>query len=98
MVERARFCSAFGRPVPTISTRSAPRGGADPLVTLPALEAAAALEEGDALAARVAGGGDAHGVQRPGIHMRLDALERQVPLEHARERRVVEERDRVLAR
>src|SRR4051812_5697206 len=47
-------------------------GRADALVALPALEAAAALEEGNALAGGVARGGHAHRVERAGVEVQLD--------------------------
>src|ERR1041384_3881987 len=118
MVERARFASCPWRPVPTISTRSAPRCSAgdtgaiwriepspkysrctfiagkmkgrrgeerrlelerhrrpDALVSLPALEAASALEERHALPRRIARRGHAGGVERARVDVGLDALE-----------------------
>src|SRR3989304_3533173 len=68
------------------------------LVALPALEPAAALEERDALARGIAGRRDAHRVERARVDVPLDALEREGLLEHFPERRVVEQRNRVVAR
>ena len=71
---------------------------ADALVALPALEAAAALEEGDALPRGVAGGGHAHRVERAGVEVLLDFFGGDVLFQQVAQGRVVEQRDRVAAR
>src|SRR5512135_2539603 len=71
---------------------------ADPLIALPALESGTALEERHALARSVARRGHARRVQRAGVDVLLDALELKARLEHLPQRRVVEQRNRVVPR
>src|SRR3954468_5839328 len=70
----------------------------DALVALPALQTAAALEEGHALAGGVARGGYAHGVERAGVEVQPDFFGRDILFQEGAQGRVVEKGHRVAPR